>query len=171
MFTDNSSVLILRNDVAGANMAFFWKPWRTLLQPMNDSGLRYWIGLERLHELTQANCGAVFDLQAYNGSWYRAAYTNFTVADAADNFRIHIGGYSGNAGDAMAYHNGMRFSTYDRDNDMDVYGNCAGQYWGAFWFNNCFNAAITVWPEKYFYWFVAKFDKIFLKVVEMRIVC
>ena len=46
-------------------------------------------------------------------------------------YRLHIGGYSGNAGDSMNYHNhnGMKFSTRDRDNDKSS-GNCAQAYNG-----------------------------------------
>lgn len=36
----------------------------------------------------------------------------------------------------MSYNNGMRFSTYDRDQDASSL-NCAMVYSGAFWYNNC----------------------------------
>ena len=49
-------------------------------------------------------------------------------------YRLHIGGYSGTAGDSMANHNGMKFSTQDRDNDK-YSKNCAQSYKGAWWFN------------------------------------
>ena len=45
-------------------------------------------------------------------------------------YKIHIGGYRGDAGDSMTGNNGMKFSTRDRDND-----NCAQEYKGAWWFN------------------------------------
>ena len=32
----------------------------------------------------------------------------------------------------------MKFSTYDRDNDKNVTGNCAEEYKGAWWFNACY---------------------------------
>lgn len=34
-------------------------------------------------------------------------------------YELNVGGYnkSSNGGDAMVYHSGMDFSTYDRDND------------------------------------------------------
>ena len=55
------------------------------------------------------------------------------VEDEDQGYRLHISGYSGTAGDSMAYHNGMKFSTRDRDNDK-YSSNCAQRYKGGWWF-------------------------------------
>ena len=54
-------------------------------------------------------------------------------------YLLHIGGYSGTAGDSITgskYHNlnGMKFSTPDRDNDKNSI-NCAQYFKGGWWFN------------------------------------
>ena len=66
----------------------------------------------------------------------------FKVSDATDNYRLTIGGYSGNAGDSLAYQNGSPFSTYDRDNDAYLH-NCAAMWEGAWWFNDCMRSSLN----------------------------
>lgn len=39
----------------------------------------------------------------------------------------------------MNYHNGMNFSTFDRDQDT-VSDNCAKTFLGAFWYGACYHA-------------------------------
>ena len=50
-------------------------------------------------------------------------------------------GYSGNAGDALSYQNGMMFTTYDSDNDpwtgSRYNNNCAVWNGGGFWYHLC----------------------------------
>ena len=45
-------------------------------------------------------------------------------------------GYHGDAGVSLTFHNGHRFSTKDRDND--IWGrNCASKFIGAWWYLAC----------------------------------
>lgn len=37
----------------------------------------------------------------------------------------------------MDYHDGVMFTTQDRDNDEDTYENCAMRYSGAWWYRTC----------------------------------
>lgn len=41
------------------------------------------------------------------------------------------------AGDSMAFHNGMFFSTFDRDNDRGSPCSCALAWLGGWWYNDC----------------------------------
>ena len=41
------------------------------------------------------------------------------------------------AGDSMSIHNGMKFTTIDKDNDEYVEGNCAQTHYGGWWYRSC----------------------------------
>ena len=65
-----------------------------------------------------------------------AQYSSFRVGGALTKYTLTVSGYSGDAKDGMAYHNGMKFSTHDNDNDL-YSKNCALSFKGAWWYNNC----------------------------------
>ena len=46
--------------------------------------------------------------------------------------------FIGTAGNSLKVHNGMSFSTYDKDNDVYESTNCADKYNGGWWYKNCF---------------------------------
>ena len=96
-----------------------------------------------------------FDLQSRNtGKWYYAEFSTFVVLPEAQNFKLQVAGYSGNAGkDSFKYHNGGMFSTYDRDNDELSSGNCAASRGCGFWYRSCDHCAVNSDVTGLFYWF------------------
>ena len=86
-------------------------------------------------------------MEDWNGKTYYAEYDRFRVTGEDDDFRLHVGGYHGNAGDSLtAYwktHDGMPFSTRDHDNDNRYYDNCAEIYSGGWWYNSCFDSHLN----------------------------
>ena len=143
--------VIMKNDIAGSDSYFFKRPWTEFQQPFGDLTSPYWIGLEKMHQLTLGNCSVRFDLQLNNGTWLYADYSSFIVGNVSDKYRLIITGYSGNAGDAMSAHNGLRFSTYDNDNDVTG-NNCAALNSGGFWYSRCYKACITCSTSYSFMW-------------------
>ena len=71
-----------------------------------------------------------------------ATFQHFTIASESNGYRLNLDGYAGDAGDAMAYHNGKRFSTYDHDNDSSPF-NCAQDKVGGWWYNNCYQSNLN----------------------------
>ena len=77
-----------------------------------------------------------------NKSFY-AEYKTFELGSEADGYRLKLGNWTGNAGNAMTddgkpwNQNGRMFTTFDRDNDVAPNENCAASYKGGFWFGNC----------------------------------
>ncbi|KAF6721122.1 Fibrinogen C domain-containing protein 1 [Oryzias melastigma] len=110
----------------------------------SDSWWRDWSdsGLKQIHALTiQANYELRIDLEDFENSTAYAQYGTFgvglfSVDPDDDGYPLTVGDYSGNAGDSLLKHNGMKFTTKDRDNDQSE-NNCASFYHGAWWYRNC----------------------------------
>ncbi|KAL0965360.1 hypothetical protein UPYG_G00280240 [Umbra pygmaea] len=114
----------------------FYRNWKNYTMGFGDINNEFWLGLANLHKMTAAGQYELrVDLRD-NGESAYAQYDKFTISDSRSRYKIHIGGYSGTAGDSMTYHQGRPFSTYDNDNDIAV-TNCALSYKGAFWYKNC----------------------------------
>ena len=61
-------------------------------------------------------------------------HSNIRVEDEDQGYRLHISGYSGTAGGSLNYHDGLKFSTRDRDNDKWSSNNCSQRSRGGWWF-------------------------------------
>lgn len=90
------------------------------------------MGNERISQLTKMGpTELLVEMEDWSGSKVYAQYEQFTVQGEATNYILAVGRYSGTAGNTflegatelfgenrtMTIHNGMMFSTYDRDND------------------------------------------------------
>ncbi|XP_045667391.1 tenascin-N isoform X2 [Ursus americanus] len=116
----------------------FFKRWRTYVEGFGDPMKEFWLGLDKLHNLTTGTPTRYevrVDLQTANESAY-AVYDSFQVASSKERYRLSVGKYRGTAGDALTYHNGWKFTTFDRDNDIAL-SNCALTHHGGWWYKNC----------------------------------
>jgi len=127
----------------------FNRTWDEYRHGFGDTEGNYWIGNNVLTWLTaNGKYKLKFDLQSRkNGNWYYAEYSTFRVLSEANNYKLQVSGYSGNAHyDSFKYHNGRMFSTYDRDNDQSS-GNCAGLRGGGFWYKDCYRCGVNNAPN------------------------
>uniref|UniRef100_A0A8D1U170 Tenascin-N n=1 Tax=Sus scrofa TaxID=9823 RepID=A0A8D1U170_PIG len=116
----------------------FFKRWRTYVEGFGDPMKEFWLGLDKLHNLTTGTPTRYevrVDLQTANESAF-AIYDFFQVASSKERYRLTVGKYQGTAGDALTYHNGWKFTTFDRDNDIAL-SNCALTHHGGWWYKNC----------------------------------
>ncbi|KAG5847689.1 hypothetical protein ANANG_G00128840 [Anguilla anguilla] len=135
MTTDGGGWAVLQRRTSGK--LDFMKRWRQYVQGFGDLTDEFWLGLEKIYELTNTPTQYELrvDLKQGAESAY-AVYDNFKLAPPKQKYRITVGNYRGNAGDAMTYHQGRPFSTVDSDNDIAL-GNCALTHRGAWWYKNC----------------------------------
>uniref|UniRef100_A0A8C2VTR3 Tenascin-N n=1 Tax=Chinchilla lanigera TaxID=34839 RepID=A0A8C2VTR3_CHILA len=116
----------------------FFKRWRSYVEGFGDPMQEFWLGLDKLHNLTASTPTRYevrVDLQTSNESAY-AVYDFFQVASPKERYKLTVGKYRGTAGDALTYHNGWKFTTFDRDNDIAL-SNCALTHHGGWWYKNC----------------------------------
>ncbi|TNN45351.1 Tenascin-N [Liparis tanakae] len=131
METDGGGWLVLQRRTSGK--LDFMKRWRQYIAGFGNMTDEFWIGLDKIYELTNTptQCELRFDLGVGAERAY-AVYDDFKIAPVKQKFKITIGNYSGTAGDAMTYHQGRPWTTVDNDNDIAL-GNCALVHRGAWW--------------------------------------
>jgi len=119
----------------------------------------YWLGTDHISQLTKMGPTEVLiEMEDWQGSKVHAQYQQFTVQSETSNYVLSVAGYSGTAGNTflegarelfgenrtMTIHNGMMFSTFDRDNDKWIPGDpskqCSREDGGGWWYNRCHSA-------------------------------
>ena len=127
--------------------------WEEYKNGFGDVGGEFWLGNEKIHQLTEISSQLRVDIKTRNNGIKYAKYSNFTVTNQATNYTLFVGFYSGTAKDRLAYHNGMSFSTTDRDNDKTS-SNCAQNRASAWWYNQCVNSDLNApYGHNGYYWY------------------
>ncbi|XP_034156389.2 fibrinogen C domain-containing protein 1 isoform X3 [Pangasianodon hypophthalmus] len=141
MSTDGGGwTVIQRREDGSVN---FFRDWDSYREGFGKITGEHWLGLRQIHALSiQANYELRIDLEDFENSTAFAQYDMFgvglfSVDPEDDGYPLTIGDYTaGTAGDSLLKHNGMKFTTKDRDNDHSE-NNCASFYHGAWWYNSC----------------------------------
>ena len=121
----------------------FYRGWNDYKSGFGQLTAEFWLGNDKIHRLTAARPNTLrVELEDWNGVRVYAKYGKFNIGDEQAKYRLEVGSYSGTAGDSLAYHNKMAFSTKDRDND--IYSrNCAVIGTGAWWYKSCHNVNLN----------------------------
>ena len=126
------TVLMRRSD---ADWDFPNRVWMEYRDGFGDLEASFWLGNHIMHNLTNARSAMLrVDLQDWEGEMRYAHYGSFNVGPEDSQYQLTVNEYSGNAGDDLIYHNNMKFTTRDVDNDTHDTRNLA-QYWkGGWWY-------------------------------------
>ena len=134
METDGGGWTVFQRRLDGSqNFYLYWKNYDL---GFGDLDGEFWLGLSKIHRLTTCSSSLRVDLEDFDGNKRFAKYSVFRVANAITQYKLTVGGYSGTAGNGLSWHNGMKFSTRDRDNDVWP-GKCAQTFKGAWWYRKC----------------------------------
>ena len=146
--------------------AFNWNlNWADYKAGFGSIDADFWLGLEKMHLLTsfQPYRLRIEMQQQSTDLWFSAEYWSFKIGDELnDKYRLEVSGYSGDAGDSLHhegdangdgdfgnyFHDGMKFTTFDHDNDGYPGGNCAPTRGGGWWYNCCFYACLTCYESR-----------------------
>ncbi|XP_045130744.1 techylectin-5B-like [Portunus trituberculatus] len=123
----------------------FTRGWNSYKLGFGNPETEFWLGLENLHILTNRQKYELrIDLKSEDGKTAYAQYDNFYVDGEGEDYRLHVSGFMGTAGDAFGgkydtedggdIPRGVPFSTVDRDRSS---GNCSSKYCGGWWYLNC----------------------------------
>ncbi|CAH3183430.1 unnamed protein product, partial [Porites lobata] len=116
----------------------FYRGWDDYKRGFGNLNGEFWLGLEKIHRLTKEQRRLRVDLKDFENQTAYAEYDSFGVGDEQSKYKLgRLGQYAGTAGDSLAWHHNMSFSTNDQD------GSCAVLYEGAWWYNKCHDSNLN----------------------------
>nr|XP_046235553.1 angiopoietin-related protein 5-like [Scatophagus argus] len=144
---------------SGGAVSFNMK-WAAYKNGFGNLTQDHWLGLKNVYSLTKNKSKKWImrvDLWDHEGGTAFAQYKNFRLGSEKAAYKLHVGKYRGNAGDAIrgAYggidQNGYGFSTIDRDNDgcsPCIFGDiaeteCSFSEGGGWWYSRCGSARLN----------------------------
>ncbi|XP_038111161.1 ficolin-1 [Culex quinquefasciatus] len=128
--------IVIQNRYEGS--VHFYRDWDEYERGFGNLGGEFWLGLSKIHELTYSRKYELHVvLEDWDGIQAIARYSEFLLAGPKEKYLLrNLGTFSGSAGDSLDHHRGMKFSTFDADNDIYP-DNCASMWYGAWWYKNC----------------------------------
>lgn len=117
----------------------FNRTWDEYREGFGNLQGEYWLGLEKMHQITRNdNYELLVVMESFNGTRKSARYDRFIVASEFENYKLILGQFvGGDAGDSFSSHDGLMFSTLDRDNDK-YDDSCASFHSSGWWFQTCY---------------------------------
>ncbi|XP_067672744.1 ficolin-2-like [Haliotis asinina] len=119
----------------------FTRTWKEYREGFGDLDGDFWFGNENIHKLTRKGYTRLhIQLTTFDNITYNIEYGDFRVRSEAEQYQLIVAnfkpGHLALSFDCLISHNGSRFSTVDRDNDMSK-ENCASLYFGGWWYSSC----------------------------------
>ncbi|KAM4677629.1 angiopoietin-related protein 5-like isoform 2-T2 [Discoglossus pictus] len=165
MRADGGWTLIQKHD--GQDGLSFSRTWAEYKLGFGNISSEHWLGLDNIHALTNQESRItelLISVGDFDGAVAFALYDSFIVGPETELYKLSVGNYYGNAGDAFRGKNndtnehGSFFSTIDKDNDNcgpcmigDMrFMNCARfLFLSGWWFNQCGIANLNgLWHPK-----------------------
>ncbi|XP_034108166.2 angiopoietin-related protein 7-like [Drosophila albomicans] len=122
----------------------FYRDWNTYVAGFGSFEGDFFLGLEKIHRLTYSTRYQLrIRVEYFNGIIRHAGYDNFKIDGNETDYTLSsLGKFSGDndghpwGGDNLRHQEGMKFSTFDRDNDRWE-NECAKSHKAGWWHNRC----------------------------------
>lgn len=110
---DAGGWIVIQNRFNGA--VDFFQPWADYKAGFGNIAGEFWMGLDKIHELTSSRLyELMIVMESFEGIKKIAKYSAFGIAGESSMYALNLlGAYSGDAGDSLSYHAGMKFSTLE----------------------------------------------------------
>ncbi|XP_015033907.3 fibrinogen gamma chain [Drosophila willistoni] len=134
----------------------FYRDWNQYREGFGELSSEFFIGLDKLYRMTTNERYELLIHFQFFGSEESnyIRYSNFSIGNETEKYVLkYLGvvtcdngfkfegytnyGYVLGCHDPMENNIGMKFTTYDQDNDNFYWQNCAKECHGAWWFNSC----------------------------------
>ncbi|XP_059175224.1 fibrinogen beta chain-like [Physella acuta] len=135
--TDGGGWIVIQRRIKGD--VNFTRTWNDYKNGFGSTSGDFWIGNDVISHLTDSGYNELrFDMK-YKGKDYHDVYRGFKVENEAAKYKMSYTSFrGGNVVDWFSFHNGMKFTTIDSDNDKWSDGNCAVDYGsGGWWYRDC----------------------------------
>uniref|UniRef100_A0A2C9LHZ4 Fibrinogen C-terminal domain-containing protein n=1 Tax=Biomphalaria glabrata TaxID=6526 RepID=A0A2C9LHZ4_BIOGL len=142
--TDGGGWTIFQRRITG-NLSFY-RGWEEYKYGFGDVTTgEFYLGNENMHQITTKRRHELRIDLTFNQAKFSATYSRFSLYGEPEKYRLRISGYSGTAGDNLRKFDNVKFTTFDKDNDI-YGGNCADLYKGAWWYTDCHAANLNgIW--------------------------
>ncbi|XP_062134746.1 angiopoietin-related protein 2-like [Drosophila sulfurigaster albostrigata] len=121
----------------------FFRDWNTYVAGFGSFEGDFFLGLEKIHRLTYSTRYQLkIRMEDFDGIIRYVSYDNFKVDGKKTDYTLSsLGQYFGDkddhfARDNLRWHEGMKFSTFDNENDL-LSQYCAKVHRGGWWYNRC----------------------------------
>ncbi|XP_077864154.1 fibrinogen-like protein A [Saccoglossus kowalevskii] len=145
--TDNDVwTVIQRRQDSTVSFANEWQAYKFGFGYINGN---HWLGNEKIFYLLRAGRYKLrIDLGDWSNNKTYAEYEFMQIGNEASEYTLLVGQYFGTAGDSFSYHNAMRFSTKDNDNDRTSHccacnSGTSSHGRGGWWYDNCHQANLN----------------------------
>ncbi|ALC40393.1 maker626 [Drosophila busckii] len=111
----------------------FFRNWTLYKEGFGDLSGEFFIGLDKLQSIVSSQQHELYVyLQDFDGQSRYARYDDFIISSEKQGYQLQkLGTYSGDANDALRWHEGHKFSTFDMDYSAQ---DCSPRRMGAYWY-------------------------------------